>query len=49
MIGALQKQLLQLFRTRVDRVVPFRMEGVAADVEVLHFGVCDLDALVRAL
>ena len=27
-----QKQLLQFFRTRVDRVVPFRMERVASDV-----------------
>ena len=35
-----------MFRTRVDRVVPFRMERVAANVEVLHFGVGDLDALL---
>src|ERR1700693_2998103 len=45
-LGDPQKQLLQFFRTRVDRVVPFRMERVAADVEVLHFGVGDLDALL---
>src|ERR1700675_2759145 len=38
--------LLQCFRTRVDGVVPFRMERVAADVESFHFGVGDLDALL---
>src|ERR1700720_3900593 len=45
-LGDPQKQLLQFFRTRVDRVVPFRMERVAADVESLHFGIGDLDALL---
>ena len=30
----------------MDRVVPFRMERVAADVESLDFGVGDLDALL---
>ena len=30
----------------MDRVVPFRMERVAADVESLHFGIGYLDALL---
>jgi hypothetical protein len=44
-LGDPQKQLLQFFRTPVDRAVPFRMERVAADVESLDFGVGGLDAL----
>jgi UbiD family decarboxylase len=45
-LGDPQKQPLQFFRTRVDRVVPFRMERVAADVESLHFVIGYLDALL---
>src|SRR5271165_6300607 len=33
---------------RLDRVVPFRMELIAGDVEALHRGIADFDALLIA-
>jgi hypothetical protein len=38
--------LLLLCGPWVHRIVPFRMEGVAADIEGIHLGIADLDALL---
>jgi hypothetical protein len=42
----LNNNCYNFWQPRDDRVVPFRMEGVAADGEAFHLGVADLDAFL---
>src|ERR1700674_410155 len=47
-LGYSEQQLLRFCGPWPDRVVPFRMELIAGDVDAFHCGLADLDALLVA-